>query len=696
MNTKLHNPTQASLPYRLAALRLAAIVVTVMLIASAGVRAVAAEPPSPFDSNRTEPLVAVRDLRAEPGSGDKDGRSSRPGRPGRPGHGPDRRPGNVQPPGPKPVHGSDSSDSAETDEPREIEEIVASARASSEFVAEIIADELASSGLATTSLAVGTRIETDRFVAATALNAHGELASMFDQSNARLFVRPPSYEEPIIVLEDELLVDRRVDFELAPGACRSAPAAIDDLCFTVDPTAAIPSGVAAGLRETRKRLASGRDDTVIAAGVTVADAERMSDTDLLDLMLNAGPRSIRRLSIVPLAEDRRRVDAVDTYSAPGRLAPATSGVAHVDTGAGGPRPFETEYFLTGDTKTRRYDDKWSFEKDAWWHPRIYLSFSYLFEVGFGVRAPFSVDVGYVSGGVGETTMSIEVDPVSLETAVANVGLPADKYFDGDEFVLFVNVDCTLTASLAGIGGSLNCDDLHSIDTSFSRDFDPVIGDETRTIHDWWLWEDEEESPLRFEVAGGAAWAELDLGVGADVENGRFGVGIDPLPNTVLPGVSDGLTWFGDRSARPVVVDRQSFVRGSGFELNDPRYAFDIALRPKVKFTAGIDVKVYENDWSFVWPLDFLGFSMGFELDHHPGTVESHSYALKWGFENPFEIEDWEMAPVEHATGNRSTPTEGRVGPRDADGTKTAPSVGGAVLPGRTTTTRFDPTWFGGR
>lgn len=645
MNTSLQNHTPSPLPYRLAALRLAAIVVTVMIIASAGARAVAAAPSVPNKPTRPEPVIVIDDLDPQQDRGEPVGS----GRPSRPGPGPGRSHGGGRRGGRDDVDTGSGSETAQPIMSAEIDSIVAEAKASPQFVAEVTADRLAAGGLETLSVRPGVQIDTHRLVTSTALDAHGALVPMFDRSNAELFAKPPRYEEPIIVLENELLIDRRVTFELAPGACRTNRQVLDEVCFNVDPTAPVPPEVAGGLRETRRRLATRRDDVVIAPGVTVADAKTMTDTDLLDLMLNAGPRSIRRLSIVPIIEDIGRVGVTETYLAPERLAPTAEPVAQVDIHAGDPLQFDTRYFLTGNTESRRYHDKWSFEKDAWWHPRIYVGFAYLFEVGYGVRAPFAVDVDYVSGGVGKTTVAIDVDPVSLDVAASQVGLPDDEYHDGDEFVLFVNVDCVLSASLAGIGGSLDCDDLYSIDTSFSRDLDPVIGAEHRTIGDWWLWDDE-QSPLRFEVAGGAAWAELDLGVAADVENGRFGLEIDPLPNTTLPGVSDGLTWFPDRHSQSLVVDRDRLTSGSGFVVSDPHYAFDISVRPEVKFTAGVDVKVYSNDWSFVWPLDFLGFSMGFELDHHPRTVESHEFALGWGFENPFEIDDWEMAPVDSWSG----------------------------------------------
>ena len=219
---------------------------------------------------------------------------------------------------------------------------------------------------------------------------------------------------------------------------------------------------------------------------------------------------------------------------------------------------------------------------------------------------------------------------SLDVAADKVGLPADAYFDGKEFVLELNFDCELTASIAGLGGSVGCDDIYSIDTNFSQDFDPVIGDEVRNIHDWFLWEDG-ESPLRRELVNGAIYGEVNLGIGADIVDGRVGVQIDAASNSEISGVPTGAPiWFDDRGAQNVTVERHSVIAGSGFEVSNPQYAFDVAVRPKVKFTAGVDTSVYENSWSFTAPLDFLGFSVGFGLDHHDGTVESHDYELYSG------------------------------------------------------------------
>ncbi len=490
------------------------------------------------------------------------------------------------------------------------------------------------------------------FIATTALPAQIEFRQLFRGNLAHLFAAAPTYAEPVVVANRQLTIDRTIEYELEPGVCKSADnrRTLGDLCFTVDTTAKITAESAAHIAEIRQQLAKARSTDEVVPGVSVAQAQKLSDIDLLELSLNSGPRSINRSSTMPLtangslvALDPNDPVVASTFSTFGNATQfeAPTGVFTDDLGATAPFDFDTEYFLTGFTIYRSYSDEWTYEKDAWWHPRIFISFSYSLNAGFGVRAPFSIDVDYVSGNVDETVVAVSVDPVSLDVAAEQVGLPSDAYFDGKEFVLELNFDCELTASVAGIGGSVECDDLYSIDTNFSRDFNPVIGSETRNIENWFLWEDG-ESPLRKELAGGAIYGEVNLGIGADVVNGAVGVQIDAAANTDISGVVEGdTTWFDSRSAQYVTVERDSQIGGAGFEVSEPEYRFSVAVRPKVKFTAGIDTAVYDNSWSFIAPLDFLGFSLGFGLDHHDGTVESHDYQIYTGLvgEAPLTVGD---------------------------------------------------------
>ena len=479
------------------------------------------------------------------------------------------------------------------------------------------------------------------FIAATALPSQPEFAHLFGEDVRGLFAASPTYVEPVVVAAGQLKVDRIIDYELNPGVCKNATnrQTLGDLCFAVDTTADITPEIAAHVAEVRSLLANVNPTDEIVPGVTAADAQRLNDIDLLELSLNSGPRTITRSSAMPLTADGSLIalDPEDPVVASTfrsfdtqQFEAPTDGVFTDDFGTVAPFDFDTEYFLTGHTVYRTYSDEWSYEKTAVWHPRIFVSFSYTFNAGFGVRAPFSIDVDYVSGNSDETIVAVSVDPVSLDVAAGKVGLPADAYFDGKEFVLELNFDCELTASIAGLGGSVDCDDIYSIDTNFSQDFNPVIGDEIRNIHDWFLWEDG-ESPLRRELANGAIYGEVNLGIGADIVDGRVGVQIDAGSNTDISGVADGdTTWFDNRAAQYVTINRNSVIGSSSFEVSNPEYAFDVAVRPKVKFTAGVDTTVYENSWSFTAPLDFLGFSVGFGLDHHDDTVESHDYELYSG------------------------------------------------------------------
>lgn len=480
------------------------------------------------------------------------------------------------------------------------------------------------------------------FVAATALPAQPEFSHLFGPATRHLFAESPTYTEPVDVRNSELRVDRTIGYELEPGVCKN-PAnqrTLGDLCFSVDRSADITGEIAAHLRTIRRNLDRARQGDELVPGISVGQARRLSDIDLLELSLNSGPRSITRTSVLPITADGSLItlDPADPVVA-GTLGSATrqfeapGGVFTDGSGAPAPFEFDTEYFLTGHTVYRSYSDEWSYEKDAWWHPRIFVSFSYSLNAGFGVRAPFSIDVDHVSNTTDGTVVAVSVDPVSLDVAADEVGLASGAYFGGKEFVLELNFDCELEASVAGIGGSVECDDIYSIDTNFSRDFDPVIGGESRTIQNWFLWEDG-KSPLRQELAGGAIYGEVNLGIGADVVNGEASVQIGAGGGTTLDGVGDsGRLVFDDRNAEYITVQGGSVTTGTSFTVSDPEYRFDVAVRPKAKFTAGIDTAVYENSWSFIAPLDFLGFSIGFGLDHHDGTVESHRYELAPGLVN---------------------------------------------------------------
>lgn len=519
-------------------------------------------------------------------------------------------------------------------ETSEIDRQVAAAMNSPHLVAVVQSNELTRTGTVV-GLDAQLQGQTLMVVRETALPSQPEFAAMFNGSLNRHFVSAPTYSEPVVITGTEVLVDRTISYELVPGACDKAVdrQALGDLCFAIDRDEEISDDLANDIAAMRTTLAAKPANSLAAPGVTVRQARALSDIDLLDLALNTGPRTIRRLSTIPRDPSGGLapldpVDAVTSaYPAAGTPHVAIDQNAVVDH-----YDFDTDYFLTGFTFALQYGDTWELEASAF-GARVYVGMWYGIEAGFGVRAPFSVDVDYLGGDGDQVDLGISVDPVSLDVAAPHVGLPEHKYFDGNEFVLQLDVGCGILVDVPGFEYELTCDDALSVDFNASRDFDPVIGDEVRTIHNWWLWEDG-NSPLRFEMGGGRAWAEINVGVGADVDNGQVGARIAGAGAVDVSGVNQSdLTWFNDRAARPVnVAHTDSTGRvGGGLEISDPHYSFDVAIRPKVKLTAGVDVYVYENSWSLVVPLDFLSLSVGFTLDGHAGTVTQHDYDLFGGY-----------------------------------------------------------------
>ena len=76
--------------------------------------------------------------------------------------------------------------------------------------------------------------------------------------------------------------------------------------------------------------------------------------------------------------------------------------------------------------------------------------------------------------------------------------------------------CRLYVSIPGPNIDKRCP---GIDLDYSRDIDPVIGAERSTIGDWWL----NGSVTGLKVGIPIASASLDIGIGAEVTNGRIGV-----------------------------------------------------------------------------------------------------------------------------------------------------------------------------
>jgi hypothetical protein len=230
-----------------------------------------------------------------------------------------------------------------------------------------------------------------------------------------------------------------------------------------------------------------------------------------------------------------------------------------------------------------------------------------------------------SGGQNSRTVELAVAPVDVDEtgspAYQAVGLPQNKTFGGNEFVLEFKASCSLYVSIPGPNFDKKCP---TIDKGFSRDVDPVIGNEVSNIHDWWLDGSITGLKLNFAVAS----ASLDIGVGADVTNGAVGVRATTLPSSTFTGLDAGNLSLTSRQPISFGVTRSAGAADAGFRLDQPKYGFDIRLTPKLRGKIEVDVAIYENSWILgPYSLDFLSVSQRFMLSHHAGTVDKHDFAL---------------------------------------------------------------------
>ncbi|NNF53230.1 MAG: hypothetical protein HKN03_02190 [Acidimicrobiales bacterium] len=537
---------------------------------------------------------------------------------------------------------------------RPAEEVVNEALASPQFVQAVGAGELENAGLDTVRVAPGGKLDLAAFVEATSLRHAPEVDQLFEPQFQRLIGAAPKYEETIIELEDRIVIDREVTVKPLQNPCGpQRDRALHDFCVTINSDEEPSPGLAKNLDKIRKQLAQKGPGRRVSGNVRVRHALAMDDAELLNLLVNSGERSIRRVTVLPITGPNgitgpNSVTAAPlvahtagitagAYDATETVAPLVLGPEFLPPGSnidywGGAPKFNTKYFLTGFSYGKAHEDTWEYTiaKKTWWHGRYYIKFDYSFAFGFGVRAPFSIDVTHRSGGgSGPMQLELAVAPVNVSAngspAYQATGLPGDKTFDGKEFVLEARANCSLKISIPGPDPKTrNCP---GFDKSFSEHIDPVIGNERSSIDGWWL-KGGEETNLILDV--GVAYAALDIGVDADITNGKIGMRVDANDSTKLTGgVSEGMVWFDRREPVAFTAERSSPGGDYGFTVSDPRYGFDINLRPKIQGRVGIDVGIIEDEWTLgPWSLDFLEFGFGFELGRHSGTVGSHTYNLK--------------------------------------------------------------------
>lgn len=520
-------------------------------------------------------------------------------------------------------------------------ELVKSAKTSPTFRKTVQRKQLAAAGLKKIEVSKGVTMDFQRYVTATALDRRAELRPLFDAKiQAQFLGGAPDYDESIHVLDDRLVVERRLTVPLAPGACHkpSLPAAVADLCFERDAGGRLLPSTARALASIRTKLARAPGRRIVVGRVTAAKAKRMTDAQLLDLLLNSHDRTIHHVSIVPRQPVHPgskgvhlrefKTDLGNAVVDPGlEAAPPTvkpsKGHQHV---LAMPETFDTKYFLTGFTWGKEVDDSWeyTFANSTWLTDRYYVRVDYHLGLGLGLRAPFSVDVNTAGSSTGRQ-VNMKVAPVNVDKdgspAYPAVGLPKSKYFDGNEFVMELKAGCSLHVSIPGPNVDKDCPE---IDKGFSRSINPVLGSDTSKIAAWWL--DGKAMGLAVDV--GVADASIDVGLGADVTNGRVTMRVSPLPGSSFQGLQPGYISLKNTQPAVFTVTRGHNAPDAGFRLHDPRYGFDVELAPKIRAKVAVDVGIYDNDWTLgPWALDFLSISKGFELKRHAGTVERHDYEV---------------------------------------------------------------------
>jgi hypothetical protein len=294
---------------------------------------------------------------------------------------------------------------------------------------------------------------------------------------------------------------------------------------------------------------------------------------------------------------------------------------------GGAQTFGREYFLTGFTYGREIEDSWeyTFADSTWLTDRYFVRIDYHLGLGFGLRAPFAVDVKAKATGADTRRVELAVAPINVDTtgapAYQAVGLPGNKTFDGKEFVLEFKASCGLYISIPGPNIDKKCPTLN---LSYSRDVNPVLGTESSSIGDWWL--DGNVTGLALNLA--AASVSLDVGIGADVTNGVIGMRASALPNSGFSGWSAGTLALTNRNPLVFTATRTPGNTAAGFRLDQPTYGFDIRVMPKLRAKLHVDVAVYDKTWILgPWALGFLSISKSFQLGRHDGTVAQHDYPL---------------------------------------------------------------------
>lgn len=538
------------------------------------------------------------------------------------------------------------------------EELVQAARKSPHFKAEFASAQIQQRGLSRVRMDNGAELDLLAYLRASNLAANARIQPLFSRTDiaARYLRTPPAYRESVIQMSDRLVVSRQLAIRLKPGVCREpgVPEAVLRHCFLPK-----PGGMS---QETREILAKARDvlrrappNQQVTEGVTAAQALKMDDAQLLDLMLNySSERETHAVSVVPLRlqssqvlqgvrlwEQRgTEIGAPLPFIAPAatpkaaRLVPLPGRMERVPMPpVAEMRPVEgmavawpTRYLLTGYSFGRQIDEAWehTFAKKSWWHDRYYVRLSYHVAAAFGIRFPLSLSVKSSASQAGaEQSVSLAVAPVDApangDPVYSAVRLPQEKYFKGKEFVFDFGASATLMASIPGPNVSYK----FVMVPGYTKQTDllpPLAGQRATMAEEWFP---GEATGLSLSVLVGKA--AIDLGVAADVTNGKYTLQLAPLDGTSLSGLPPGEVGFS--SSQPVQFKVARAGSGPyGFMVSQARYHGNLVIVPQARARVGIDLGIYEwKDTIGPLRLDSLAFGMDFELPPHEGTINTLPY-----------------------------------------------------------------------
>ncbi|NOZ11935.1 MAG: hypothetical protein GXP09_12970 [Gammaproteobacteria bacterium] len=557
--------------------------------------------------------------------------------------------------------------------------VLSNAKRSPMFVASFPSTQIQAKRLERIELRTGLQMNFKRYVDLTRLKSSPQFKPLYSpQIRGRYLKAAPRYSETITQLKDRLVVDRVLRITVKPGVCKKQrlPRSVSGLCFRKKPGR--PSAkLKADLAKIRAKLKRAKGNKNVKNGVTVADARKMNDSQLLNLLLNSDEREVRLVSVIPMrAYNALPTNRLKNFSRPlpkafniiqkrpgvvdrRQLKPLPIKPLLVKPVEGFPvkRPqtqsvaaektinFPTKYFLTGFTIGREIEDtyEYTFAGSTWLTDRYYLRLSYYVGAGFGLRFPFSVSVradsalrklvavdpsNAPSAPVvrAKRLIKMSVAPVNVNSkgrpAYPAVGLPGNKYFGGKEFVLEVRAGCQFYASIPGPNIKLNCP---SINQSASRSLNPVIGSDKTNLGRVWILPAE---ATNLQINAGIGSAKLDLGVSADMTEGKIGLKIAPLQNSKLFNTSTRRFWFSSTNPTRFGVGPAGNSRRFGFLLDQPLYSFRIVFTPEARIRLNVDLGIYEfNRTVGPYSLDSLSIGKRFSFGPHSGTRMSYRYEM---------------------------------------------------------------------